>query len=53
MTNIIVIKGFKKYFGKLHAVDGIDLEVKKGEILSYRQFRGGFWVVLYLLLTLN
>ena len=35
MSNIIVIKGFKKYFGKLHAVDGIDLEVKKGEILGF------------------
>jgi len=35
MNNIIEIKGFKKYFGKLHAVDGIDLEVKKGEIFGF------------------
>ncbi len=35
MNSIIVIKGLKKYFGKLHAVDGIDLEVKKGEIFGF------------------
>lgn len=35
MNNIIVIKNFKKYFGKLHAVDGIDLTVRQGEILGF------------------
>lgn len=35
MRNVIVIKNFKKHFGKLHAVDGINLEVKKGEILGF------------------
>lgn len=35
MTNVIVIRGFRKYFGNLHAVDGIDLEVKKGEIFGF------------------
>ena len=35
MTNVIVIRGLKKYFGKLHAVDGIDLEVKEGEIFGF------------------
>ena len=35
MTNVIVIKNLKKHFGKLHAVDGIDLEVKKGEIFGF------------------
>jgi len=35
MTNVIVIKDLKKYFGKLHAVDGINLEVQKGEVLGF------------------
>lgn len=35
MTSIIVIKGLKKYFGKVHAVDGIDIEVNKGEIFGF------------------
>jgi len=35
MASIIEIKDFKKYFGKLHAVDGINLEVNKGEILGF------------------
>lgn len=35
MTNIIVIKDLKKYFGKLHAVDGISLEIKKGEVFGF------------------
>lgn len=35
MANVIVIKDFKKYFGKLHAVDGISLEVKKGEVFGF------------------
>jgi ABC-2 type transport system ATP-binding protein len=35
MTNVIVVKDLKKYFGKLHAVDGVSFEVKKGEILGF------------------
>jgi len=35
MTNAILIKDFKKQFGKLHAVDGINLEIKKGEIFGF------------------
>lgn len=35
MSNAITIKNFKKHFGKLHAVDGINLEVKKGEIFGF------------------
>ena len=35
MTDVIVVKDLKKYFGKLHAVDGISFDVKKGEILGF------------------
>lgn len=35
MTSVIIINNFKKYFGKLHAVDGINLHVKQGEILGF------------------
>ncbi len=35
MTGVIAIKDFKKYFGRLHAVDGISLEVEKGEIFGF------------------
>ncbi len=35
MTNVIVIKNLQKHFGKLHAVDGISLDVKKGEIFGF------------------
>lgn len=35
MTSTIVIKNLKKYFGNLYAVDGIDLEVKEGEIFGF------------------
>lgn len=35
MANVIVIKNLKKYFGKLHAVDEISFEVKKGEIFGF------------------
>jgi len=31
---MIVISGLQKYFGKLHVLRGIDLEVHKGEVLS-------------------
>lgn len=32
--NIIVIKDLKKKYDKLHALDGVNLEVKKGEVIS-------------------
>jgi len=35
MSSILTIKDLKKYFGKTHAVDGINLEVKKGEIFGF------------------
>lgn len=35
MTNVIEIKNLKKYFGKLHAVDGINFEVNNGEIFGF------------------
>jgi ABC-2 type transport system ATP-binding protein len=35
MTDVVVIKDLKKYFGKLHAVDGISFEVKKGETFGF------------------
>lgn len=35
MNSIIVIKNLHKHFGKLHAVDGISLQVEKGEILGF------------------
>lgn len=35
MTNIIEIKNLHKHFGKLHAVDGISFDVKKGEIFGF------------------
>jgi len=35
MCNTIEIKDFTKYFGKLHAVDGINLEIQAGEIFGF------------------
>lgn len=35
MANAIEIKDLKKYFGKLHAVDGISFDVKAGEIFGF------------------
>lgn len=35
MANVIVIKNLTKFFGKLHAVDGISFEVKTGEIFGF------------------
>ena len=35
MTNVIKVNNLKKYFGKLHAVDGIEFNVKKGEIFGF------------------
>lgn len=35
MVDVIVIKDLKKYFGKVKAVDGINIEVKKGEIFGF------------------
>lgn len=31
---LIEVKGLKKYYGKIKAVDGIDIEVREGEILG-------------------
>ncbi len=35
MENIIEVKNLTKYYGKALAVDGIDFEVKKGEIFGF------------------
>lgn len=35
MTNIIEIKNLKKFFAANHAVDGISLEVAKGEVFGF------------------
>ena len=35
MTKAIEIKDFKKHFSRLHAVDGINLDVEKGEIFGF------------------
>lgn len=35
MANIIQVKDLKKYFGKLHAVDGINFNVEKGEVFGF------------------
>jgi len=35
MSKVIEIKGLKKHFGKVRAVDGIDLSVEKGEIFGF------------------
>ncbi len=35
MNNIIEVKDLKKHFGKVKAVDGISLEVPKGEIFGF------------------
>jgi ABC-2 type transport system ATP-binding protein len=35
VKNVIEIKNLKKYFGKVHAVDGVSFEVKKGEIFGF------------------
>lgn len=35
MSKVIEIKDLNKHFGKLHAVDGINLEVNKGEIFGF------------------
>ncbi|BES64124.1 ABC transporter ATP-binding protein [Gottschalkiaceae bacterium SANA] len=32
--NLVEIQGVEKHFGEIHAVDGIDMHVKKGEILG-------------------
>lgn len=31
---VLKVRGVKKHFGKIHAVDGIDLETKEGELLA-------------------
>ena len=35
MANVIVIKNLHKHFGRLHAVDGINLSIVKGEIFGF------------------
>lgn len=35
MPEVIQVKNLKKYFGKTRAVDGIDVDVKKGEIFGF------------------
>ena len=35
MENIILVKDLHKHFGSLVAVDGIDLEVQRGEVLGF------------------
>ena len=35
MENLISVRGLHKHFGRLIAVDGIDLEVKRGEVLGF------------------
>lgn len=35
MKNVIEIKDLKKYFGKVHAVDGVSFEVKQGEAFGF------------------
>lgn len=32
---VIQVKNLKKYFGKIHAVDGVSFEVEKGEIFGF------------------
>jgi len=34
MTRVLEVKGMKKYFGGIRAVDGVDFHVDKGEILG-------------------
>jgi len=34
MKDIVIIKGLSKHYGKVKAVEGLDLRVKKGEILG-------------------
>lgn len=35
MENVVSVRELKKYYGKLRAVDGINFDVKKGEILGF------------------
>ena len=51
---MIVAKGIHKSFGKLHVLKGIDLEVKKGEIVSIVGTSGaGKTTLLHILGTLD
>ncbi len=40
MANIIEIKDLRKYFGDIHAVDGISFRVKEGELFSFLGLNG-------------
>lgn len=35
MENVITISDLKKYFGKVHAVDGISFDIKEGEVFGF------------------
>lgn len=35
MADVISVKGLRKYFGKLYAVDDVDLQVTEGEIFGF------------------
>src|ERR1700722_7586779 len=51
---MIVAKGIQKSFGKLHVLKGIDLEVKKGEVVSIVGTSGaGKTTLLHILGTLD
>ena len=51
---MIVAKGIQKSFGKLNVLKGIDLEVKKGEIVSIVGTSGaGKTTLLHILGTLE
>lgn len=40
MENIVEARGLKRYYGNLHAVDGVDLTVKKGELFGFLGING-------------
>ena len=51
---MIIAKGIHKSFGKLHVLKGIDLEIKKGELVSIVGTSGaGKTTLLHILGTLD